>query len=223
MRRMALLHLTLVQLLRVIYLRIVPPRIPLLLLLKIQMSSQNQAGHSARQNSSSGTTSTASHGNNLGQNNFPPHQNNPFGSSNQASTSSSFTFSQPFGQSTAFNNDTPQQNPYAQNFSNPQNNTRANSGTNNSKFGNPFSSVPQAPVPLIQRNFCPNNFNQPSGIVIFDRGTWANSTKHSTCADENFETVHAWYDDIRGGISIATIHKNVLPELERLALCTFIA
>lgn len=72
-------------------------------------------------------------------------------------------------------------------------------------------------LPTLQRNFRPNNFNQTSGIVIFDCSTWANSTKHSTCADENFETVHAWYDDIRGGLSAANGHKNVLSELEHLS------
>ena len=180
-------------------------------------SSQNQANNSTRQNSSSGTSSTASQGTNIGQNNFPSQHNNSFGSTNQASNGTSFTFAQPFGHSTAFNTAAPQQNPYAQNFSHPQNTPRTNSNTNSSTFTNPFSSVPQAPVPPIQRNFRPNNFNHPSGIVIFDRGTWANSTKHSTCADETFDTVHAWYDDIRGCMSAATGHKNVLPELEHLS------
>ena len=49
-----------------------------------------------------------------------------------------------------------------------------------------------APLPPLQRNFRPNNLTQPTGIVIFDRTTCVNSTKHFTCADENFQTVRAW-------------------------------
>ena len=170
--------------------------------------AQNQGQTFARQNIFSGTGSTMPQG----TNNLPASQNNPFGSTSHTTSNHPFTFSTPFGANP---------NPYGRNFTTPQNSTRPHNVPHTAPPAHPFAQGPShsAPnsAPPLQRNFRPNNFTPPSGIVIFDRSTWANSSKHSTCADENFETVHAWYDDIRGAMSAATGHKNVLPELDQLS------
>ena len=75
---------------------------------------------------------------------------------------------------------------------------------------------PPPPVPPLHRNNRPHNFTPPTGIVIFDRTSWTNSTKHSTCANDKYETVQVWYEDIRGCMSLSTGHKNVLPDLNSL-------
>ena len=168
--------------------------------------AQNQGHHFTRQNNPPGTGPTMNYGSSAQQNSFPPSQNNPFGTTTQNSNHP-FTFSTPFGTNS---------NPYVQNFTTPQNTNRNNTVPPVHPFAQTASTAAPSSAPPLQRNLRPNNFNHPSGIVIFDRSTWANSTKQSTCADERFETVHAWYDDIRGGMSAATGHKNVLPELDVL-------
>ena len=171
-------------------------------------SGQNHAHNFARQNNFPGTQSTMPHGNSGSHNNFPHTQNHPFKTTSNSTPPPAFTFSTPFGQPTS--------NPYAQTFSNPQNRTANSTVPPAHPFAAHFSGTTPASAPPLQRNFRPNNFTQPTGIVLFDRTTWFNSTKHSTCANERFETVHAWYDDIKGCMSASTGHKNVLPDLDRL-------
>ena len=151
-------------------------------------SGQNQAHNFARQNIFSGTQSTMPHGYSGSHNNFPPNQNHPFGTTSNSTPPPAFTFSTPFGQTTS--------NPYAQTFSNPQNRPANSTAPPAHPFATHFSGTTPASAPPLQRNFRPNNFTHPTGIVLFDRTTWFNSTKHSACANERFETVHAWYDDI---------------------------
>ena len=174
--------------------------------------AQNHGQNFTRQKHFGSTGSTMPHGTSPHQNNFQPSQNNPFANTSHTSATHQSAFSTPFGTNP---------NPYAQNFTTPQNSTHTQHVPNTAPPVHPFAQPPPASAPgsapPLQRNFRPNNFTPPSGIVIFDRSTWANSTKHSTCANENFETVHAWYDDIRGGMSAATGHKNVLPDLDQLS------
>ena len=139
---------------------------------------------------------------------FPPPQNHPFGTTSNSTPPPAFNFSTPFGQGSS--------KPYAQTFSNPPNSNGTNNVPPHHPFSNHFSSTAPASAPPLQRNYRPYNFTAPTGIVLFDRTTWFNSTKHSTCANERFETVHAWYDDIKGCMSASTGHKNVLPDLDIL-------